>query len=525
MVFNEDFEILAPGERTEVQGSQPEHRQVLEWVLTIERQGDPQGARMVSRTADDWLSARLAQLPESGTHPDGVLIEEGHFEDGGFEGGWNAWVERQALTRDPYRQRLYDMLDRPGGCGGEEPLQPSKVLLHRPLDPDRPEDDLWAANREHRAIVRLRGAPFLHRPHFENRDIEGLRFEHALGSRPPWQLDDDGWLEPEGGFARGVYAVVGERSWDRYTARTRVDVRSGQAGLAVALDEDMGIVEGLVASIRADGFLVIEHRQSNAFSRLAGPEAIQGTGEGPHELEVTLFDDKLRAKVGETVLEVHRGRHREGTLGLFLDGSARFDGLRVQGLEAYAFTFHTSRFASLADHIASFGGHLHALAPGAMGLPSASAAGLFRTTLRRIRQVETAEERQELFDEWSHRLALPWQETPKALEISRFGPDDEAHLLLLESPEALPFDDQLRLRLTSGGPPLGPKRFHPLEVISDGPQRRAILIPTNSGRTRLLPLESREYHLRFRINLQRFRSAQETNTSNRVESPTTTFAW
>ncbi len=55
----------------------------------------------------------------------------------------------------------------------------------------------------------------------------------------------------------------------------------------------------------------------------------------PFALEVTTFDDRVRARVGEISVEAARGDLRDGRVALVLDGPGRCAALHVDGLDAY----------------------------------------------------------------------------------------------------------------------------------------------------------------------------------------------
>ncbi len=100
------------------------------------------------------------------------------------------------------------------------------------------------------------------------------------------------------------------------------------------------------------------------------------------DLEVTSVDDRLRASVGEAVVEVDRGELRAGRLCLTADGSATFASLQVHGLDMYAYRFGVSRYRSFEEHVGSWSGRLDALGPDALGpcTTTATVAGLWTAT-------------------------------------------------------------------------------------------------------------------------------------------------
>ena len=77
-------------------------------------------------------------------------------------------------------------------------------------------------------------------------------------------------------------------------------------------------------------------------------------GQAPYALQVTGYDDRIRARVGDTVVEAERGSLRNGRLALVSNGPGSFAALHVDAIEAYRFQVVTSRYVSFDDHLATW---------------------------------------------------------------------------------------------------------------------------------------------------------------------------
>jgi hypothetical protein len=174
----------------------------------------------------------------------------------------------------------------------------------------------------------------------------------------------------------------------------------------------------------------------------------------PVLLSVTTFDDKLRATVGETTIEVDREELREGRLCLLSQGACQFSSLRVRGLDIYRFPFQTSRYRSFTDHIGSFEGPPDIIDPDALGpgTTTTTTGALLSATSAAIGAAMEPEAdpalRQTLFERWVSELGLPLKDEVNQLEISRFLDGGKTQFFLLESPEALDFTEEIRFALS-----------------------------------------------------------------------------
>jgi hypothetical protein len=156
---------------------------------------------------------------------------------------------------------------------------------------------------------------------------------------------------------------------------------------------------------------------------------------------VTGFDDRVRARVGDAVVEAERGSLRNGRLALVSDGPGTFTALHVDAIEAYRFQAVTSRYATFEDHLATWDRRVQPLpvdTSGVDGLLAATGADIGAAMAS-----GDSQRRQRAFDRWTSALALPLQRRVERVHLS-----GDARLLLLESPEPLSFHRDVRLAVT-----------------------------------------------------------------------------
>ena len=211
--------------------------------------------------------------------------------------------------------------------------------------------------------------------------------------------------------------------------------------------------------------------------------------------------------MGEIVVEVDRGEIRAGRLCLTADGPATFPSLQVRGLDLYAFPFGVSRFTSFGEHIGSWDGRLHELAPDALGpgTTTATVAELWSSTAAEVAAAMAPEapsaERERVFAAWVAGLGLPLQDDVTTLELSRVVAGAQTRALLIESPEPLDFTEEIDAVLihrtrTGPRPPRPPRP--PLDPISlatrlrsvrDGLERVSLEPPRPDRRPDLPPVD------------------------------------
>jgi hypothetical protein len=191
--------------------------------------------------------------------------------------------------------------------------------------------------------------------------------------------------------------------------------------------------------------LRVERRSSGEISVLQSVP-LSASAAAPYPLQVFALDDKVRARIGESVVEADRGALREGRLSLVAEGGGRFGSLVVEGLDAYRFEFQTSRFKDFESHIGSFDAQLAEIPADVMGAGAVTTtvSALLASTASDITDVMKGdadqEVRQRLFDRWVLELGLPLRPEVTQLQLSRSSDSSgAAQLFLLESPEPLPF--------------------------------------------------------------------------------------
>ena len=434
VAFTERFNILVPVNRTPSPAE--ETNQILEWVLAVEKVGGGMGYERLSQTAADWVVAHrgVEPTPRPPRHP--VVLDAVVFHTG----------ERQASSIDPLIVRYEAMMDRPGGCTNPgDGLHPSQVLLHEPYDPGAPEDvtPRWEADQELRVNLRQKNAPFVDRTAFETPDATAFTKAAAqrLARRVALGRGSDARL-CRSAPAAAQYAVFGETDWRHVQIETIVDPAGAEAGVAVAVAATQS-VEALLSST---GTLRIIERNGATIRNLAATINV-GTP-GAVTLEVTVYDDRIRAKVGEQSIEGALGTIREGRLALVSRGGGRFLRLLVTGLDAWRFHAHTSRYDDFPAHIESFDGVLGVLKPG--DVPAARdrrrPALANRTRDPQVMTERDVEARQRLFETWTTALGLPLREI-RAFSLTRWI--EETHVApRLESDEPLPFSNDVTLALS-----------------------------------------------------------------------------
>ncbi len=195
-----------------------------------------------------------------------------------------------------------------------------------------------------------------------------------------WQVTD-GLLSVSGTPSVGLrhYATLGEMFWDHVQINAEVDPAGGAAGVAVAVSGLPRVDRALLALVdAATGHLRLSARRGGVTTELTSAPLPDGAI-APYALQVLVFDDKVRARVGDTSIEVDRGNLRDGRVAVVLDGPGSCSALRVDGLDAYLTQVTTSRYPGFAEHIASFDGVVRPL-PG----NAAAVAGLRASTLAEI---------------------------------------------------------------------------------------------------------------------------------------------
>ena len=363
--------------------------------------------------------------------------------------------------------RLESLAARSPACGPVSGLHNSQVLSHQPVDPDDPDatNPRWPGQTTLRLAVRRKCGPFVSRAPFEPADVTALTVadEGRLGATG-WQVVD-GAVSVLGTPTPGLrhYAVLGDTGWDHLRITAELDPSGGAAGVAVA-------VAGLPRVERAMLAVVDEAaRELQLFERRGGltqqvnAVPLPADAAAPYALEVDAFDDLLRARLGETVVEAPRGDLRDGRLALVLDGPGRCVALHVESLEAYASQVTTSRYAGFDEHIASWDGVVHP-SPGQPAAVPALLAATGADLAAAMTPEADPQARQRLFDRWVADASIPISPAVPGIRLAAVDDPAGTRLLLLESPEPLPFSNDVTVTLTHrvlglpGPPPVGVPR-------------------------------------------------------------------
>ena len=254
-----------------------------------------------------------------------------------------------------------------------------------------------------------------------------------------------------------------------------------RAGLALAVDGPNALVCWIDQLSHELG---ITSRVNGVDTDLAsGPLA----GDAPYLLEVTAFDDEVRARVGRSEVVAPRNAFRAGRMALVAQGPASFASLRVDGLDAYRFEFMTSSYDDFASHVGNWGGKVGELQ---------SLAAATRTPAE-LRDANAS------FSEWIAALAIPLRTDPRRLEISSHA----SGMFLIESPEPLAADVSIRLFQNSAEKPS-------LTLADETASRMLIVCDA--------PLTG-DIRLEFRLDRSRYRAMLADSQSNLQETASVTF--
>ena len=312
----------------------------------------------------------------------------------------------------------------------------------------------------------------------------------------PSKLSDETALPTAGGFAWAVnngaigptsdtglqiaLAIFGEASWQHFHLLATVNPQGGRAGVAVA-------VAGTPPGSRCLVFLIDETAaRLRVIRRDAGLDieltavALPTGLSRPFVLEVTAYDDAWHASVGTAEVRLPRDRADSGRLALAVGGVGHILDLCVDPLDVYRFEFRTSRYVDFAAHIASWSGAVATL-PQIVSPTSEMSDLVVRTPISELmRPGSDPQRRQRAFDEWTRDLAILLRREIERLEISARASSSGVDLLLFESPEPLPFSEDVRVDMDRIEP--GGARTHiRIAVLSDGNELRAYGVPLSDS--------------------------------------------
>jgi hypothetical protein len=451
LAFDERFSTLLPVDRTPAPGDPAERTQLLEWVLAVQH---ADGRRLSVPTAD-WVTAHRGTAPPPRPWLPQVI------DDALVRAG-----VRRAPTLNPLSQRLETLEQLSPSCGlSDVQLHASQVLTHAPTDPADPgAGGRWPPRATLRAAVRRKAAPHVSRQPFDPGDETALTVaDEARLTSTGWQVVD-GAIAVSGAPAAGLrhYALLGEPEWDHVAIHVEVDPAGGAAGVAVAVGGLPRVDRALLALVDAGaGRLRLLARHGGTTEELAAAP-LPAESAAPYALDVSVFDDHVRARVGETRVEAARADLRDGRVAVVLDGPGRCSALHVDGLDAYLLQLTTSRYAGFDEHIGSWDGLVPALPGDGAAVPALRAATAAEVTAAMAPDADP-QLRQRLFDRWIAELAVPLSRAVDGLRLGVVAAGDGAQLLLLESPEPLPFSRDVGLSVTHRvvsvpDPPLGVSR-------------------------------------------------------------------
>ena len=391
LAFNERFDILQGLDRPVNPADPPERKQRLDWELTADIVAGNRRPIRVSAPSPDWVVAHRGTAPPPGGPKVGGTVK--HI--------------RQAISIDPQWLRFELLATSQPACGTSSPKpRQMRVLSHEPFDPGTPDAAVkrWPARTQVRVNARPERAPFIDRPGFE--EVDGAAFTMSGG---PWQVADGRLIAPQGtGYEQ---AAFGDAGWTHLQAEVGITSNAGRAGVALAVEGTSALICWIDETSRE---LVITSRVNGVDTDLVSEPL---TTAAPYLLEVTGFDDEIRARVGTADVSIARNTFRSGRMAIVARGSASFASLRVDGLDAYRFEFSTSSYDDFTSHVASWSGTVGEVV---------SLAAPTRTPI----ELRTAGAG---FSEWIAALAIPLRTEPSRLEIS----SHESGFFLVESPEPL----------------------------------------------------------------------------------------
>ena len=457
-----------------------ERRQQVDWVFVVSCTGGAGPAERLSRPDRDWIVAHRSTAP----------------------------------TPRPGR-RPVDVLEVAA-------VQLRNARIHRPYDPAEPEaaPASWPARAVLRAVVQVGGgaptvpAAFVERMPFEAGD------ETALLSTEggPWRIED-GAIAPSADTAGATsIAIFGDPAWRTFSLAARVEPREGRAGVAVAVRGTPAGAEALLFVVEGDaGRLRALRRQGGIEAEL---ENVPLPGElvAPFLLDVSAFEDAWEVSVGEARIRFARDLLDVGRLALAVSDAGRVLDLRVEPLDLYRFEFSTSRYADFGAHIASWSGRLGVLpeaVPATADLPDLVAATPLGVLMARGADPLA---RQRAFGEWCAQLGVLLRATVERLEISRRDALGGAAFLLLESPEPIPFSEDVTVVMRRSD---GTSAEVPLAILSDGPEKGAFLVPL-AGATSAV-LEPGTYEVHWKLDRVRYRTSAADADGRLVQEITMTL--
>jgi hypothetical protein len=437
LAFDERFSTLLPVDRTPSPSDPAERTQLLEWVLAVAR---ADGQRLSVPTAD-WIVAHRGTAPPPRRWVPRVIDDVLVRAD-----------VRHAPAIAPLAQRLEGLEVLSPSCDQNDlRLHVSQILTHRPLDPGAADTTapLWPARTTLRAAVRAKAGAHVSREPFDDGDETALTVaDEGRITATAWRITA-GALAVSGTPAAGLrhYALLGEPDWDHLQIHAELDPAAGAIGVAVGVSGLPRVERAIVALVdAATGRLRLLARRGGATEDLSSTPLPAGSI-APYALEVLVFDDRVRARVGETSIEAVRGDLRDGRVAVVIDGQGRCSALHIDGLDGHVSQVVTSRFAGFEEHIASWD-RVPRTIPGDAAAVSALRVATIAEVTAAMAPDADPQVRQRLFDRWIAELAIPLSPTVEGLRLGVVADAGGTRLLVLESPEPLPFSRDVRLTVT-----------------------------------------------------------------------------
>jgi hypothetical protein len=451
IVFEEDFHVAVPLP-LRPPGTSEERNTLLVMKLLVKPDIAQNLATVFTTTTPDWIVENRSVLVIGAISPYISALSV------------SSTVGTGMISNDPFRGRLAEVINRPTAvCPLPDPLSVvGTALIAMPqgeTDPLDPTKQLWPANTAFTAMVKPDQTGFIDRTSFVSEDLTAFDFslDAGAGGGAAWTLDDEEIAANAG--ATRHFAIFGEATWNYVTVELSISQPGSAAGIGVALPAGDVPSRGLFVMVQPTSgghrIAIFQRNSGVQFTEIAQlvlPPAADSNA--PILLAVTTFDDKLRASVGEAVLEVEREELREGRMSIVAQGNCRFASLRVQGIDIYKFPFKVSRFRSFTDHIGSFVGPADVIQPNALGpgTTTTTSAAIFSATFADITTaMQPAADpagRQKLFERWTRELGIPLKDEVNQLEISRFVAGTGTEFFLIESPEPLDFSEETTIELS-----------------------------------------------------------------------------
>jgi hypothetical protein len=440
LAFENSLSSVLPIDRTPAPGSPPEKAQMFPLELNVDRVGSMNGMQRLTVPSNDWITAHRVN-----PYPPVIWVA-------GL-GGFAKSTVRHAASADPLVLRYEAVKAAMPLCGPQDPSHASQVLLHEPIGPDG-SAGTWEASTGYRATVRQQGGPFTERSSFDIYDLGAFIRLSDGASAPLWSVNAQHALQaPAAAGGTMFYAGFGDPTWDHLQVHTRVDPRPAPAGIAVGITASGSHVQqAIIATVESAGgafAVVLRARSGGTVTELARATV---TVTGPVLLDVTVFDDVVRAGVGDTTIDAPRGAIREGLVALVASGPAIFSGVSAGALSIYAFEFITSRFGSFFEHLQSWDGKLPVMATGAFGGVPATVASVLAANAGAIPGLMTADAdpqaRQALFSKVVSALGIGLSKSPRVLTAARLTDATGTAGIVLQSPEPLALTSDVTLTLT-----------------------------------------------------------------------------